>query len=181
MAYRISGPSSGEPAVGRGVFINYRFSDTGAYAALLYLYLAMSMGDEHVFMDSVSIPAGHDYTVELLERARSSAVVIVVIGPRWLAAGPDGRRLLDDPLDWVRRELVVAMAAGVRMIPVLVDGGELPVEAELPAELRQLARCQYRMLRIRDVMMDLEWLRRDLQAAELGRPQWTTLPRLGVA
>jgi TIR domain len=147
--------------VGRGVFINYRCADSGGYAALLYLYLTMVLGDEHVFMDSVSIPAGHDYTVELLERARASAVIIVVIGPRWLS-GPAGRRLIDDPRDWVRRELIAALAAGVRVIPVLVDGGRLPGEAELPVELAQLARCQYRLLRIRDVQADLARLRADL-------------------
>jgi TIR domain len=162
------------------VFINYRCSDAGVYAALLYLYLAMSLGDDQVFMDSVSIPAGHDYTVELLDQARNSAVVIVVIGPRWLARGPEGRRLLDDPLDWVRRELIVAMAAGARVIPVLVDGAEPPVEPELPAELRQVARCQYRRLRIRDVMVDLDRLRKDLLAAEVGRPKRASLPRLNV-
>jgi hypothetical protein len=164
------------------VFINYRYVDGGCWAALLYRDMVHLLGPDLVFMDSLSIPAGSDFTVELINRARCSQVVLAVIGPRWLSAVDSrGQRLIDDPQDWVRRELVAAFAAGVRVIPVLVDDAQLPSESQLPAELRQLARCQYRMLRIRDVMVDLDRLRKDLQAAEPSRPRRSSLPRLGVA
>ena len=64
-------------------------------------------------------------------------------------AGSDTRRI-DDPADWIRRELAEAFAAGVRVIPVLTDDAEMPTEDELPGDLAALARCQYRRLRHRD-------------------------------
>jgi TIR domain len=164
------------------VFINYRYADGGCWAALLYRDMVHLLGPDLVFMDSLSIPAGADFTVELLARARCSQVVFAVIGPRWLSAvDAFGRRLIDDPQDWVRRELAAAFDAGVRVIPVLVDDARLPTEGELPPELGQLGRCQYRLLRIRDVMVDLDRLRKDLQSAEPSRPRRSGLPRLGVA
>jgi hypothetical protein len=108
-----------------GVFINYRGEDSHSYGALLHAELSRRFGLESVFLDSASIPAGADFVEQLLGRVRQAAVVLAVIGSRWLAAaGPGGRRRIDDPADWIRRELVEAFAAGVRVIPVLTDGAD---------------------------------------------------------
>jgi hypothetical protein len=138
-----------------GVFINYRGEDSYSYGALLHSELCRHFGQELVFLDSESIPAGADYAEQLLERVRQAHVVLAVISTRWLAAaGPGGRRI-DDPADWTRRELVEAFAAGVRVIPVLTDEAQLPTEAQLPEDLRALGRCQFRRLRHRDASADV--------------------------
>lgn len=148
------------------IFINYRRADSGSYGALLYVDLVRYFGPGVVFMDSMSIPAGSDFTVELLAGVRCTTVLLAVIGSAWLsAADAAGGRLIDDPGDWVRRELAAAFAAGIRVIPVLVDGATLPAEAQLPADIAALARCQYRWLRAGDVVADLDRLHRDLAAA----------------
>src|SRR5262249_5718922 len=67
----------------------------------------------------------------------------------------DGQRQIDDPNDWIRRELAEAFVEGVTVIPVLTDDSTLPAEADLPADLAPLARRQYRMLRHRDADADL--------------------------
>jgi len=122
-----------------------------------------------VFMDCVSIPAGADFVEQLLSRVRHSAVVLAVIGTRWLTAtGPDGRRRIDDPADWVRRELVEAFVAGVRVIPVLTDGAQMPTEVELPGDLAVLGRCQYRRLRHHDAAADLGRLVAELANLDAG-------------
>jgi tetratricopeptide (TPR) repeat protein len=109
-----------------------------------------------VFLDSESIPAGADFVEPILGRVRQARVVLAVIGTHWLTAtGPDGERRLDDPADWIRRELVEAFTARVRVIPVLTDDADMPTEADLPADLAPLARCQYRRLRYRDATADL--------------------------
>lgn len=146
-----------------GIFISYRGIDSHSYAALLYVELSRGFSSGRVFLDSVSIPAGADYVEHLLAQVRRCTVLLVVIGPSWLtAADPHGHRLIDDPRDWIRRELAEAFALGVRVIPVLTDGASLPSEAQLPADIAALGRCQYRLLRLRDVTADLERLRRDL-------------------
>jgi hypothetical protein len=111
-------------AVARGgVFINYRGEDSRSYAALLHAELTRRFGPERVFLDAESIPAGADYVARLLDGVRQARVVLAVIGARWLdAADSHGGRHLDNPADWVRRELVAAFDAGVRVIPVLTDG-----------------------------------------------------------
>jgi hypothetical protein len=48
-----------------------------------------------------------------------------------------GQRRIDDPGDWLRREIVEAFSHGLRVIPVLLDGVTLPAEAELPDDIAQ--------------------------------------------
>jgi hypothetical protein len=83
-----------------------------------------------------------------------------------MATGGDGGRLVDDPADRVRRELVAAFGAGVRVIPVLTDGAAMPTEARLPPDVAPLARCQCRRLRHRDATADLARLAADLAGAD---------------
>jgi tetratricopeptide (TPR) repeat protein len=150
--------------VDHAVFINYRGGDSASNGAWLYTELVHRFGDEHVFLDAESIPAGADFVEELLHRVRSARVVLAVIGPRWLVATDPttGRRRLDDPDDWVRRELAEAFAVGVRVIPIVTDQAELPGEADLPADIAALYRCQARYLRRREPKSDLARIVADL-------------------
>jgi hypothetical protein len=153
--------------VDRAVFINYRGEDSRSYGALLYTELTRHFGDRHVFLDAESIPAGADFVRELLGRVRSARVVLAVIGPSWLTAtGPSGRRRIDDPADWIRRELAEAFTAGVRVIPILTEQVKIPAEAELPADIAALSRCQYRRLRHHDPTADLARIVTDLASLD---------------
>src|SRR5262249_51832577 len=121
--------SPGGCMVERAVFINYRGEDSHSYGVLLYRELIGHFGEDVVFLDAESIPSGVDFAEEVLGGVGSAQVLLLVIGPRWLAAtDPMGRRRIDDPADWIRRELAEAFAAGVRVIPVLTDQAELPRE-----------------------------------------------------
>jgi tetratricopeptide (TPR) repeat protein len=149
--------------VDRAVFINYRSEDSASNGAWLYTELAHCFGDEHVFLDAESIPAGADFVEELLRRVRSARILLAVIGPHWLTAtDPTGRRRIDDPADWIRREVAEAFTAGIRVIPVLTDQAELPRESELPADIAALSRSQYRHLRRREPTSDLARIVTDL-------------------
>jgi len=149
------------------MFINYRGEDSHSYGALLYVDLSLRFGPERVFLDSESIPAGADFTAELLSRVRRASVLLAVLGPQWLAVtDASGTPRIADPADWIRRELAAAFALGTRVIPVLTDGARLPSENELPADLGQLARCQYRRLRHRDAIVDLGRIASDLATAD---------------
>jgi hypothetical protein len=137
--------------------------DSHSYGALLYTELVRQFGVDLVFLDCESIPAGADFADELLGRVRSARVLLAVIGPRWLAStDPTGRRRIEDPADWIRRELVEAFTAGVRVLPVLTDQAALPREAELPPDIAALSRCQYRHLRRREPTTDLARIVTDL-------------------
>lgn len=146
-----------------GVFINYRGRDSRFAGDLLHLGLSRAFGADRVFLDSESIPPGADYVATLLGRVRDGDVVLAVIGPHWLTVtNPDGRRALDDPADWIRRELVTAFAAGVLVIPVLTDDAVMPTQADLPPDLARLGRSQYLVLRQRAASTDLARIERAL-------------------
>jgi len=71
-------------------------------------------------------------------------VALVVIGPWWLRVSHDpadvrNPRRLDDPADWVRREIETLLARdGVAVIPLLLGGAGVPGAGDLPASLRAL-------------------------------------------
>jgi hypothetical protein len=92
-------------------------------------------------MDIDAIGPGVDYARLIDDTIDTVEVVIVVIGQQWLTAQDgDGVRRLDDPQDLVRQEVSVALARGVLVIPVLVQGATLPQPEDLPADLAGLAR-----------------------------------------
>ena len=127
----------------KGIFISYRRGEATAYAGWLADSLSEDFGEQSVFRDMDSIEYGLDF-VETIERAVSSAgVMLVVIGKSWLtvadAAGQ--QRRLQNPDDYVRREIATALQQGnVRVLPVLIQGASMPSADELPEELAPLAR-----------------------------------------
>jgi hypothetical protein len=71
-------------------------------------------------------------------------VLLAIIGEQWLTVRhgegeKQGQRRLDDPDDFVRIEVSSALARGIPVIPVLVDGARMPGEPQLPEGLKQLA------------------------------------------
>jgi len=126
----------------KGIFISYRRQDTAGYAGRLYDRLAHHFGADRVFMDVEGIEPGLDF-VDAIERAVGSCeVLIVIIGPGWLATDSAGKRRLDDPKDFVRIETGAALGRHIRVVPVLVDKAVMPLAEELPADLAPLVRRQ---------------------------------------
>ncbi len=125
-----------------GVFISYRRSETTAWAGRISDQLKAEFGDDHVFLDVRSIELGEDFEVAIEEMLERVDVVIVVIGPTWTSTEDDQGRRLDQPHDRVRLEVADALASDVRVLPVLVDGADMPDDDELPEDLRPLTRLQ---------------------------------------
>jgi hypothetical protein len=123
------------------VVINYRREEASAYAGRLYDRLAREFGAEQVFMDIDTLEPGTDYVEAIQNAVNRCSAMVTVIGPDWTSAHDErGRRRLDNPTDWVRVEIAAALHGGVRVFPLLVGGAIMPVEEELPDELKALAR-----------------------------------------
>ncbi len=156
-----------------GVFICYRREDAAYPAGWLFDRLAGHFGEDQVFKDVDSIQLGDDFVAEVTAAVGSCTVLLAVIGTRWLtAAGEEGRRL-DDPADFVRLEIEAALTRGVRVIPVLVDGAQMPRAAELPASLEKLTRRQALVLNPTSFASDTARLLKVLDTAlpgAAGRP-----------
>jgi hypothetical protein len=126
---------------GRRIFISYRRGDTTIYAGRLHDSLCMRLGDSEVFMDLDAIEPGADFVEHIEREVGSCEVLLALIGRDWIdARGPEGNRRLEDPDDWVRLELETGLNRDIRVIPVLVQGAEMPRSDQLPGDLAKLAR-----------------------------------------
>ncbi|SDD10312.1 TIR domain-containing protein [Actinokineospora iranica] len=100
------------------VFINYRERDQAHLTQTLYAHLARRLGDEQVFVDSRSLPIGRRYPPEILSALARADMVLAVTGRDWETARDEtGGRRLDNPGDWVRREIADSLARGVPVVP----------------------------------------------------------------
>jgi len=127
--------------MGSRVFLNYRRGDSSGHTGRLYDALTARFGADQVFIDVDNIAFGQDFVARIGEVLSMVDVTLVVIGREWLdASTSDGRRRLDDPGDFVRIEIETALRRGILVVPVLVEGAEMPSSAALPAPLQPLAR-----------------------------------------
>jgi hypothetical protein len=128
------------------VFISYRRHDA-AYAGRLYDELVDRLRQAQVFMDVEAIEAGADFAAVILEQVRGAGAVLAVVSPGWaVATDAVGRRRLDDPGDFVRRELEAALDAGTKIIPVLVQEADMPAPGDLPDSIAPFANRQAAVL-----------------------------------
>jgi hypothetical protein len=94
-------------------------------------------------MDIDTIALGLDFVEAIQDAVGSCDVLLAVIGRQWLTStDPLGHRRLDNPEDFVRLEIMTALARQIRVIPVLVGGASMPRSTELPEVLQPLARRQ---------------------------------------
>lgn len=125
------------------VFLNYRTDDEGSTALAVSRYLCERIGEPNVFLDKRSIDPGTLFDDAILRNLWRSDVLVAIMGRDWLGfPGRAGGRAIDDPEDWVRRELVEALTHQVRIVPFLVGGAPRLVSDDLPPELVDLVRYQ---------------------------------------
>src|SRR5215468_9038498 len=119
-------------AEGGGIFVSYRRQETSHLAGRLSDRLADRFGEGQVFMDVDAIEPGVDFAEEISRAVAACQVLLAVIGPNWLTATDErGRRRLDNPDDLVRLEVEAALARGVLVIPILVEGAVMPGREDL--------------------------------------------------
>ena len=125
------------------IFLSYRRQDSQSATGRLADRLEAHFGAARVFRDHDSIVAGEDFADAIRRSVEAATVLLVIVGPRWLnAADAAGRRRLDDPNDFVRLEIELALAADVAVVPVLVEDATMPSQHELPPSLVEFSRCQ---------------------------------------
>lgn len=157
------------------IVINYRTADEPLAALLIDQALTARIGGR-VFRDHRAIGAGKQYPAAIWTAVQECRILVAVIGTRWLERGEDGRRRIDDPKDYVRREIAAVLGRDALVIPVLVGDATLPDPDDLPLELRGLPLRQYRTMRLRAAEHDAAQLADELvrildgTVADGGRP-----------
>ncbi|MEM1150913.1 MAG: toll/interleukin-1 receptor domain-containing protein [Pseudomonadota bacterium] len=117
-----------------GVFISYRREDAAASAGRLFDHLCARLGRDEVFMDVDGIEIGADFHEVISEKVAACDALLAVIGPGWLSDR------LQQEGDFVRIEIAAALQRDVRVVPVLLDGADMPTSDQLPDALKPLAR-----------------------------------------
>ena len=120
------------------VFLSYRRADTH-YASDALRRDLEDLGHT-VFFDVSHVRPAVSYRDVINAALDKCDVAVVVIGPQWLqVTDKHGRRRLDDPQDVHRLEIARALARfDVAVLPVLVDGAEMPDRDDLPEDIRAL-------------------------------------------
>jgi hypothetical protein len=158
------------------IFISYRREDSRHITERMYDRLVASFGKTAVFKDVDSIPSGADFRPVLQYAISKCHVLLAVIGEHWLEAQDKaGNRRLDNENDFVRREIEAGLRQGIPVIPVLVDGANIPDAKELPPALRELSFRNARLVRPDpDFHHDMDSLIRACQQIRPHRERATT-------
>jgi TIR domain len=130
------------------IFISYQRSDAAGHARALHEYLSGRFGDERIFFDRSTIEGGNVFPETLRKGVEGCTALLALVAPDWLEAKDDaGGRRLDDPHDFVRQEIALALQQGKKVIPVLFDDAPVPPADRLPDTLKGLADCDALTLR----------------------------------
>lgn len=130
------------PPEPRKVFISYRRKDPVAsnFVFRFFEKLETHYGEGNVFLDIDRLPLGVDFRQVLVSVIGQVDIVFVVIGPHW---NERLKELRKDPKDFVRMEIEMAMAKpGMRVVPILLPGAEMPREQDLPPSLKNFPNLQ---------------------------------------
>jgi len=124
-------------------FISYRRADSSAASRWLANSIARTFGPQSVFVDTETIRMSDDWAQCIDEALVCSTLVVPVIGPRWLSiTDADHRRRIDDPKDWVHKEVLHALDQKKRVLPVLLSRTPMPRASALPGPISALAKYQ---------------------------------------
>ena len=150
------------------VFISYRRKDSGGHAGRLHEELVRCYGREAVFMDIDSLRGGVEFRERIHQALDASDTALVLIGEAWTAPTGDGEtpRRIDREDDLVRREVAAALEhEEVAVVPVLVEGANLPSAEELPEDLESLRGLHVCQLRNSDWKSDVRRITRAIDSA----------------
>jgi len=140
------------------IFVNYRTKGGKEVAYSCDRVLSARFGPDSVFLARKSIEPG-DNTGALVRAARRSHVLLALVDEEWLDA-PDrnrpGRRALDNPQDWVRREIEEALVSGVLIVPLFIGRRVEQLDPRrLPRSIAEIAECQYTRVELHSLETDL--------------------------
>ncbi len=160
------------------LFISYRRADAPTASLHLAEALKLRFTPEEVFLDTRDVAAGAEWRDRLLHQVRAADVVLVVMGPHWAGVTNDHARrgMLDRASeDVLRLEVETAFMSRRTVIPVLVEGAEMPPRGTLPRPFKPLADVQARTLHHDSWDRDVEALVQELSTLE-GRQPVSAIP-----
>lgn len=110
------------------IFISYRRDDSKYQARMIHEAFCKVIPRDHVFMDVDTIPPGANFRQIIQSWVNQCEVLLALIGRGWIDASDakSSRRRLDYPGDFVRVEIGEALARGISVVPIMLDGRRRP-------------------------------------------------------
>ena len=120
------------------IFICYRRGGEGAgFGGRIADKLVEHFGGHQCFRDIDDIEKGTDFVKSIQHATSVCELILVIIGPDWLTLkDTHGQIKIEDKYDFVRLEVATALARDIRVIPVLVGGAKMPIEAQLSQDCK---------------------------------------------
>jgi hypothetical protein len=125
------------------MFLSYRRADSQEVVGRIFDYLKAYYPPARIFRDLDSILLGKPFPQAIRAALSRVKTVLVIIGPNWASiTNSNGGFRLDDPTDYVRIEVELALSLDALVIPVLVSRAAMPKAEMLPSALRPLVSLQ---------------------------------------
>jgi hypothetical protein len=121
------------------VFVSYRRDDSPYVAGRVFDSLQQRFGPGAVSRDVDSFPLGVDFRRSIDHAVSDATVVLVVVGRKWFGPESTAERRIDSSADFIRIEIAAALARGIPVVPLLVDGAVMPEATTLPEDIRDFA------------------------------------------
>lgn len=167
------------------IFISYRRTDSSGVAGRLNDCIRNNVKSGDTFLDVQTILYGDNFESAIVKALDGCELFFAVIGPDWMGKTTAGGRRLDDSGDLVRAEIRAALARGVRVVPLLLDGAIMPRAEDLPEDIRGLAQKHAAEVRHQSFDRDMAHLFQSLGfsvgASEIPRTdeaRWVWLPNV---
>lgn len=120
------------------IAISYRRNDVPGTSGRLRDFLTHYFKVQDIFFDISNIKSGQNFERILYEVFSKCNILLIVIGRDWLK-DRGGNIYFENSEDWVKKEIVsVLERSNTLIVPILVDGAQMPSLNELPKELRPL-------------------------------------------
>ena len=112
------------------LFISYERKDAGGWAGIIYQKLKDHYGEGVVFKDEEETRTGEIWGPRLSRIVQNCDGFVLVIGSDWQESRMIDK--LNDPENWVHKEIVTAVKANKAIFPVVVEGADLPDKGKIP-------------------------------------------------
>lgn len=116
------------------IFISYRRSDSKTIARLIGEDLRTRYGHDSVFQDVTEIKPGAEFPEDIRKALEQSDIFLALISPDWAREGAFS------VTDYVRLEVETAFSNRLEVLPILVEGGTMPLVNDLPKSIQLVAR-----------------------------------------
>jgi hypothetical protein len=122
------------------IFLSYRREDPTRVKELLYEKLVRLLPGYEIFRDQQSISPASDYQASLINAVLRAQLVLTLVDEFWHSnwCRDANAVVVDNPDDWVFRELQTALYHNIPVLPVIIHPSREPTIVDVPPSLQEI-------------------------------------------